>query len=93
MYIKESCNFGTPYIYEKRTSENTFLSIDDLNEEEDDELREELDMHLVIPSIDNLIYEPLLTAEQVISEINFMLEDTIPDLSYCVIYLHHVWLI
>ncbi|CAF5107540.1 unnamed protein product, partial [Rotaria sp. Silwood1] len=69
----------------KRTLENKFLSVDDLNEdeEEDDALREELDMHLVIVSINNFIYKSFLTAKQVINEIDFMLEYMIPDLGNC----------
>jgi len=55
-------------------------SIDDLNEDEEEELREQLDMHSVIISAN---HEPFLTAEQVISEIDFMLQDMTPDSGYC----------
>jgi hypothetical protein len=55
-------------------------SIDDLNEDEEEELREQLDMHSVILSSN---HEPFLTAEQVISEIDFMLQDMTPDSGYC----------
>jgi len=55
-------------------------SIDDLNEDEEEELREQLDMHSIILSSN---HEPFLTAEQVISEIDFMLQDMTPDSGYC----------
>lgn len=56
--------------------EEDFLSIDDLNEDEEEDLREKLDMHSIILSSTN---QPFLTAEQVISEIDFMLKDLTPD--------------
>ncbi len=39
-------------------------------------------MHAVIVSSDSFLREPLLTAEQVISEIDFMLQDMTPDSGY-----------
>jgi hypothetical protein len=60
--------------------EEELTSIDDLNEDEEEELREQLDMHSVIISSN---HEPFLTAEQVISEIDFMLQDMTPDSGYC----------
>ena len=82
--IAKNCQKAMNSIYEKATSEDEFVSIDDLNEEEEDELREKLDMHSVIVSTNNLNHdEPFLTAEQVISEIDFMLQDMTPDSGYC----------
>lgn len=63
-----------------KTNEDDITSIDDLNEDEEEELREQLDMHSVILSSN---HEPFLTAEQVISEIDFMLQDMTPDSGYC----------
>jgi len=64
-------------------SENEFLSIDDLNDDEEEKLREQLDIHSVLISSSNsFIHEPFLTAEQVISEIDFMLKDMTPDSGY-----------
>jgi hypothetical protein len=79
-YIAKNCQKAMNNIYE-----NEFLSIDDSNEEEDDddELREKLDMHSVIVASNSFIHEPFLTAEQVISEIDFMLKDMTPDSGYC----------
>jgi hypothetical protein len=81
--IANNCQKAMNSIYEKKVPENDFLSIDDLNDEEEDELREKLDMHSVIVSTNNLTHEPFLTAEQVISEIDFMLQDMTPDSGYC----------
>lgn len=69
-------------IYEQSHPSNfdDITSIDDLNEDEEEELREQLDMHSVILSSN---HEPFLTAEQVISEIDFMLQDMTPDSGYC----------
>jgi hypothetical protein len=64
----------------KKTEFDDITSIDDLNEDEEEELREKLDMHSVIISSN---HEPFLTAEQVISEIDFMLQDMTPDSGYC----------
>ena len=60
--------------------EEEITAIDDLNEDEEEELREQLDMHSVIVAAN---HEPFLTAEQVISEIDFMLQDMTPDSGYC----------
>ena len=65
----------------KFNDEEEILSIDQA--EEDEELRDKLDMHSVILSTDHLHLEPFLTAEQVISEIDFMLQDMTPDSGYC----------
>lgn len=54
-----------------------FISIDDLNEDEEEDLREKLDMHAIL--FPTTINQPFLTAEQVISEIDFMLKDLTPD--------------
>jgi hypothetical protein len=51
--------------------------------DDDDELHEQLDMHSIILSTDHLTLEPFLTAEQVISDIDFMLQDMTPDSGYC----------
>jgi hypothetical protein len=59
-----------------------FQSIDDLNDDEEEELREKLDMHSVIISSNSFSHEPFLTAEQVISEIDFILQDMTPDSGY-----------
>ncbi|CAF0900532.1 unnamed protein product [Didymodactylos carnosus] len=59
------------------TLEKEIHSIDDV---EEDELREQLDMHSVIVSnINN--FEPFLTAEQVISEIDFILQESCTDMT------------
>jgi hypothetical protein len=63
-----------------KINEDDITSIDDLNEDEEEELREQLDMHSIILSSN---HEPFLTAEQVISEIDFMLQDMTPDSGYC----------
>ena len=63
-----------------QTDDEDITSIDDLNADEEEELREQLDMHAVILSSS---HEPFLTAEQVISEIDFMLQDMTPDSGYC----------
>jgi hypothetical protein len=63
-------------------SENEFLSIDDLNDDEEEELREQLNMHSILISSNSFIHEPFLTTEQVISEIDFMLKDMTPDSGY-----------
>ena len=57
-------------------------SMDD-NDEDDSELREQFDMHSVLVSANSYALEPFLTAEQVISEIDFMLQDMTPDSGYC----------
>lgn len=71
-------------IYEQnqqsKLNDDDITSIDDLNEDEEEELREQLDMHSVILAAN---HEPFLTAEQVISEIDFMLQDMTPDSGYC----------
>jgi hypothetical protein len=80
--ISQSCQTAMHSIYQQ-TNESKFddiTSIDDLNEDEEEELREQLDMHSVILSSN---HEPFLTAEQVISEIDFMLQDMTPDSGYC----------
>ncbi len=65
---------------QSRFNDDDITSIDDLNEDEEEELREQLDMHSVIITSN---HEPFLTAEQVISEIDFMLQDMTPDSGYC----------
>ena len=55
-------------------------SMDDVDESE---LREQFDMHSVLVSANSYALEPFLTAEQVISEIDFMLQDMTPDSGYC----------
>jgi hypothetical protein len=40
-------------------------------------------MHSVIISSNSFSHEPFLTAEQVISEIDFILQDMTPDSGYC----------
>jgi len=68
-------------IYQQKNKQfDDITSIDDLNEDEEEELREQLDMHSIIISSN---HEPFLTAEQVISEIDFMLQDMTPDSGYC----------
>jgi len=83
--ISQSCQTAMNSIYQQtnKSKLNEFddiTSIDDLNEDEEEELREQLDMHSVIISAN---HEPFLTAEQVISEIDFMLQDMTPDSGYC----------
>ena len=80
--ISQSCQTAMQSIYEQTHPSNfdDITSIDDLNEDEEEELREQLDMHSVILSAN---HEPFLTAEQVISEIDFMLQDMTPDSGYC----------
>jgi hypothetical protein len=84
--ISQSCQTAMNSIYHHQTNQSKFnqlddiTSIDDLNEDEEEELREQLDMHSVILSAN---HEPFLTAEQVISEIDFMLQDMTPDSGYC----------
>jgi hypothetical protein len=82
-YIAKTCQTAMNSIYEKKMSEDEIQSIDDLNEDEEEELREQLDMHSVIVSSNTFLHEPFLTAEQVISEIDFMLQDMTPDSGYC----------
>ncbi|CAF2669760.1 unnamed protein product [Rotaria sp. Silwood2] len=82
-YISKNCQIAMNKIHEKQFSEDEIISIDDLNEDEEEELREQLDMHSVIVSSNNFHHEPFLTAEQVISEIDFMLQDMTPDSGYC----------
>ena len=78
--IAQSCQTAMNSVYQQTDiNEDNIISIDDLNEEEE-ELREQLDMHSVIISLN---HEPFLTAEQVISEIDFMLQDMTPDSGYC----------
>lgn len=77
--ISESCQTALKSL-SKHDDYSEITSIDDLNEEEEEELREQLDMHSVIISNQ---HEPFLTAEQVISEIDFMLQDMTPDSGYC----------
>jgi hypothetical protein len=84
--ISQSCQTAMNSIYHHQTNQSKFnqlddiTSIDDLNEDEEEELREQLDMHSIIISSN---HEPFLTAEQVISEIDFMLQDMTPDSGYC----------
>ena len=85
--ISQSCQTAMRSIAQQRHPTQTdddvnvdITSIDDLNEDEEEELREQLDMHAVILSS---THEPFLTAEQVISEIDFMLQDMTPDSGYC----------
>ena len=82
--ISQSCQTAMNSIYQQtnknKLNEDDITSIDDLNEDEEEELREQLDMHSVIISSN---HEPFLTAEQVISEIDFMLQDMTPDSGYC----------
>ena len=66
--------------HQSKLNDEDITSIDDLNEDEEEELREQLDMHAVILAAN---HEPFLTAEQVISEIDFMLQDMTPDSGYC----------
>lgn len=77
--ISQSCQTALKSL-SQQNDYSEFTSIDDLNEEEEEELREQLDMHSVIVAHPN---EPFLTAEQVISEIDFMLQDMTPDSGYC----------
>jgi len=78
--ISQSCQTALRSIYEQTILSDDITSIDDLNEDEEQELREQLDMHSIIVASD---HEPFLTAEQVISEIDFMLQDMTPDSGYC----------
>ncbi|CAF1315943.1 unnamed protein product [Adineta ricciae] len=82
--ISQSCQTAMNSIYEQnqqsKMNDDNITSIDDLNEDEEEELREQLDMHSVILAAN---HEPFLTAEQVISEIDFMLQDMTPDSGYC----------
>ncbi|CAF2164268.1 unnamed protein product [Rotaria magnacalcarata] len=82
--ISQSCQIAMHSIYQltnkTNVDEDDITSIDDLNEDEEEELREQLDMHSLIISSN---HEPFLTAEQVISEIDFMLQDMTPDSGYC----------
>ncbi|CAF1219164.1 unnamed protein product [Adineta steineri] len=82
-HISQNCQIAMNSICEKISSQDEIQSIDDLNEDEEEELREQLDMHSVIVSSNNFLHEPFLTAEQVISEIDFMLQDMTPDSGYC----------
>ncbi|CAF0822570.1 unnamed protein product [Adineta steineri] len=82
--ISQSCQTAMDCITQQtnnlKIDDDDITSIDDLNEDEEEELREQLDMHSVIISAN---HEPFLTAEQVISEIDFMLQDMTPDSGYC----------
>ncbi|CAF1384099.1 unnamed protein product [Adineta steineri] len=82
--ISQSCQTAMNCITQQtntlKIDDDDITSIDDLNEDEEEELREQLDMHSVIISAN---HEPFLTAEQVISEIDFMLQDMTPDSGYC----------
>ncbi|CAF0992983.1 unnamed protein product [Rotaria sordida] len=82
--ISQSCQIAMNSIYyqtiKTNKNEDDITSIDDLNDDEEEELREQLDMHSIIISSN---HEPFLTAEQVISEIDFMLQDMTPDSGYC----------
>ncbi|CAM4791541.1 unnamed protein product [Rotaria magnacalcarata] len=78
--IRQNCQSVMNSINERNLQEDEFISIDDLNEDEEEELREHLDMHAIIVSSS---HEPFVTAEQVISEIDFMLQDMTPDSGYC----------
>jgi hypothetical protein len=82
--ISQSCQTALHSIYQQQHDQSNanddITSIDDLNADEEDELREQLDMHAVILASN---HEPFLTAEQVISEIDFMLQDMTPDSGYC----------
>ncbi|CAM4957746.1 unnamed protein product [Rotaria socialis] len=79
-HIRQNCQSVMNSINERNLQEDEFISIDDLNEDEEEELREHLDMHSIIVSSSR---EPFVTAEQVISEIDFMLQDMTPDSGYC----------
>jgi len=80
-HISQSCQTAlTTICNQHSTTLDDITSIDDLNEDEEEELREQLDMHSIILSSN---HEPFLTAEQVISEIDFMLQDMTPDSGYC----------
>ena len=84
--IAEQCQRTMKKLRPAKFDDEEILSIDHADadeEEEEDELREKLDMHSVILSTDHLHLEPFLTAEQVISEIDFMLQDMTPDSGYC----------
>ena len=61
--------------------DDDILSID--HTEPDEEGHEQLDMHSVNFTNEHFQMEPFLTAEQVISEIDFMLQDMTPDSGYC----------
>ena len=82
--ISQSCQTAMQSISGQQSASTLFdeeiTPIDDLNEDEEEELREQLDMHSVIVAA---THEPFLTAEQVISEIDFMLQDMTPDSGYC----------
>ncbi|UJR09909.1 hypothetical protein I4U23_014131 [Adineta vaga] len=82
-HIAGNCRTVMKTIYDKEHYEDDIKSIDDLNEAEEEELREQLDMHSIIVSSDTFLHEPFLTAEQVISEIDFMLQDMTPDSGFC----------
>jgi len=69
---EKSMNFGD--------DDDDFISIDDLNEDEEEDLREKLDMHAILfPTRTSNSSSPFLTAEQVINEIDCMLKDLTPD--------------
>jgi hypothetical protein len=72
-----------PQIAMNQLHETEFQSIDDLNDDEEEELREKFDMHSLIISSNSFSHEPFLTAEQVISEIDSILQDMTPDSGYC----------
>lgn len=80
--ISKNCQITMNNVQEKKFDDDDFISIDDLNEEEEEELREQLDMHLVSISKANHHSEEFLTAEQVITDIDFMLDDLTPDSGY-----------
>ena len=82
-HIAQTCRTAMNSIDERNTCPDDIQSIDDLNEDEEEELREQLDMHAVIVSSNTFLHEPFLTAEQVISEIDFMLQDMTPDSGFC----------
>ncbi|CAF1607843.1 unnamed protein product, partial [Didymodactylos carnosus] len=75
-HIEKSCQLAMSTI-NQFSIDKEISSIDDV---EEDELREQLDMHsVIVPNISNL--EPFLTAEQVISEIDFILQESCIDMT------------
>jgi len=66
------------------TIEEQISSIDliDQDDDDDEDLDEQLDMHSIILVTDHFNSEPVLTAEQVISDIDDILQDMTPDSGY-----------
>ena len=62
--------------------DDEIASIDLIDQDEEDELVAQLDMHSIILATDHFNSEPLLTADQVISDIDDILQDMTPDSGY-----------